>query len=905
MALDTTLVDRITRLSPEKRVLLEQRMTSAIGHEAGPEAGERVDTAPTTYAQRSQWFMNQLDPGSPYFNKTDAVRVRGHLDFEALRLAVSALISRHAVLRTSYQATELGPVQVIRPPTALDVPIVDIPPGPRQHVDLQRHLSTEQRRPFDLETGPMYRVHLVRLGPEDHVLVRTNHHIAFDRWSSAIANAELSALYAAFAAGEEPGLEPLPYQYTDYASWQQLHLDAASIDNHLDFAEAHLAGVPQVLELPTDRPRPETQSHRGASYQTRLEPGLVRRIRDAARSEGATAFMACMAGFGVLVGRYARTDQFLVGVPAAGRGASGSDRLIGLFINSMVMRLDLRGDPSFSALVARVRAAALGAMSHQDLPFEVLVENLAEDRTPGRTPVFQVMFDYINTPAAGLNLGSLHLEPVPIADESAIYDISLYLYDDGTDIRAKWEYRSDLFDRPTIVRMSEAYDAVLSAAVEDVTRPVKSLPLVSPEDRTRIRSLSEGPMTDIPVNGTFLSMIERQAVERPDAAAVVTGETFVSFRELWTLAAGVSLRIASSCNPDARVALLTGRSEHMVPALLGVLHSGRTAVLVDPTQPSQRLAEMLDRVTPDTVVTGGGVNSGLVPRVPEIEVTPVDADHRPQPAPASAASAYVVFTSDSAEPRAVAVGRRSLENFVDDALERYRLGPEDRVLQFASTGFDTLLEEVLPALAAGASLVMRPAELFASFTEFTTYVADNEITVLNLPTAWWHAWVDDMTPGGVDPVPACVRLVVVGGEAVSSDRWRTWRRITGGRARFVNTYGSPETAVVVSSFEPGRDWAPVTGLMPIGRPIRNTRLVVVDESGGELPPGVPGELIVEGVAVGDGYLDDMGRKSGFEDAGDGLRYRTGHLARMSVDGVFEYLGPIPDPGEGIVTGVAS
>jgi non-ribosomal peptide synthetase component F len=235
-----------------------------------------------------------------------------------------------------------------------------------------------------------------------------------------------------------------------------------------------------------------------------------------------------------------------------------------------------------------------------------------------------------------------------------------------------------------------------------------------------------------------------------------------------------------------------------------------------------------------------------------------------------------------------------LENFVEDALDRYRLGPDDRVLQFASPGFDTLVEEVLPGLAAGATLVMRPAELFASFTEFTTFVSDNDVTVLDLPTAWWHAWVDDMTLKGVESVPACVRLVVVGGEAASTDRWRAWRRITGGRTRLVVTYGPSETSVVVSSFEPGRDWIPATGLMPIGRPIRNTRLVVVDESGGELPPGVPGELIVEGIAVGYGNLDYMGLESDFEDTAAGPRYYTGDLVRMSVNGVVEYLGRIND-----------
>ncbi|HEY5890196.1 MAG TPA: condensation domain-containing protein, partial [Acidimicrobiia bacterium] len=445
MTPDASLVDRITRLSPETRLLLEQRLTSVITPVAGPVAHGDVDIAPTSYAQRSQWFVNQLDLDNPFFNKTDAVRIRGPLDVDALRRAVSALVARHASLRTGFRLTDDGPVQVVHPAAPIDVPVIDLPSGLHQDAELQRHLAAEQRRPFDLENGPMYRAHLIRLGADDCVLARTNHHIAFDRWSSAIANAELSELYSLYSSGEERGLEPLPYQYTDYALWQRSHLDEEAFSKHLEFAAAHLAGVPQILDLPIDHPRPTTQSHRGASYHLSLDPNLVQKVRETARAVGATPFMVCLAGFGVLVGRYARTDQFLLGVPAAGRNAEASDRLIGLFINSMVIRLDLRGDPTFTDLVARVRTAALGAMSHQELPFEILVENLASERVPGRTPVFQVMLDYVNTPAAALTLGSLDLDPVPIADEASVYDINLYLYDDATDIRAKWEYRSDLF----------------------------------------------------------------------------------------------------------------------------------------------------------------------------------------------------------------------------------------------------------------------------------------------------------------------------------------------------------------------------------------------------------------------------------------------------------------------------
>ncbi|HEY5891325.1 MAG TPA: AMP-binding protein, partial [Acidimicrobiia bacterium] len=593
----------------------------------------------------------------------------------------------------------------------------------------------------------------------------------------------------------------------------------------------------------------------------------------------------------------ARTDQFLLGVPAAGRNAEASDRLIGLFINSMVIRLDLRGDPTFADLVARVRTAALGAMSHQELPFETLVENLARERVPGRTPVFQVMLDYVNTPAAALTLGSLDLDPVPIADEASVYDINLYLYDDATDIRAKWEYRSDLFDRPSIVRMSEALTAILGAAVTDTTQTLSKLPLVSPSDTIRINALGAGTATETPAIGSFLARIEENARERPDAIAVVSGDTVISYRELWDQTIRVSRRIESACAPDALVALVAGRSAQLVPALLGTIHSGRTVVMVDTGQPEHRLAAMFDQVKIGAIISGGdSIVADLMPGVPDIERMPV-GEGRPDSTPVhdTEAVAYVVFTSGSTgAPRAVGIGRGALENFVDDSWQRYRPGSGDRVLQFASPGFDTLIEEVIPTLVGGATLVLRPSELFSTFAEFTIFVAENAITILDLPTAWWHAWVDDMIRTGAASVPECVRLVIIGGEAASSDRWRAWQRITAGRIRLVNTYGPSESTVVVATFEPPRDWSPTTPVIPIGRPIQNTRLLVVAENGGEVPPGVPGELVVAGAPVGDGYLENDGRDSSFEETESGKRYHTGDLARMSVDGSFEFLGRIDD-----------
>lgn len=889
-ALDRSLVERIIRLNPDMRMALDQRMASAVARDSHPIPRHDETIAPTSFGQRSQWFVNQLDRDNPFFNKTDAVRIRGQLDMDALRRAVTTLVSRHAVLRTVYRATDDGPVQVVNQASAIDLPISDIPPGPRQISELHRLLAAEQRRPFDLENGAMYRVHVFRLGPDDHVLARTNHHIAFDRWSSAIANAEFSELYRAFTAGEEPRLEPLPYQYADFAAWQRSQLDTVTIKRHLEFAQAHLAGVPQVLDLPTDRPRTRTQGHDGSSYSTSLDPNLVGRLRERARAEGATPFMMCLAGFGVLIGRYARRDQLLLGVPAAGRNVPGADALIGLFINSMVMRIDLRGDPSFSELVARVRTAALSVMSHQDLPFDVLVENLAQHRVAGRTPMFQVMLDYINTPAAKLTLGSLDLEPVAIADEASVYDINLYLFDFGDGIEARWEYRADLFDRPTVVRMSEAFASVLEAAVADPSRPVSALPLMSPEDRVRVRALGTGPRTPKPEPGSTLALIERHSRRRPDQRAVVAGNRTIRYGELWEQVTEVARRITSTCPPDASVAIRTGRSAQIVPALLGVLHSGRTAVMVDTSQPAHRLASMLAQVRVDATITTG------VGDAPDVEVHDSEPGRDQNPVGAAETPAYVVFTSGSTGiPKPVALGSAGLENFVADACERYAIAPHDRVLQFASAGFDTFFEEVLPTLACGATLVMRPPALFASFAEFSRFVADHEITVLDLPTAWWHAWVDDMVRTEKSSVPEAVRLVIIGGEAARTDRWRDWRRIAGGRARLVNTYGPSETTVVVATFEPPPGWSPTTDVMPIGLPIRNTRLLVIDETGAPVPPGVPGELAVEGVPLGVGYIDGAGSTPVFEaaDTGNG-RYRTGDLARVSVDGIHEFLGRIDD-----------
>lgn len=897
------VVARVAALGVAQRELLERRLAARSvpspplrrhPHDQGP--------APASAGQRSQWFVHQLDPGAAAFNKTDAVRITGPLDVSALRAAITGFIDRHEVLRTVYRLVGGEPVQLVQPVPDEVLSIADCQPGPNGDLParVRAAIAAESQWPFDLASDVMYRVALFRLGADDHVLTRTTHHIAFDKWSAAIANRELSELYAAILENRPPQLPVLELQYRDYARWQRDLLTADARRVHLDFFAAHLAGAPVVVDVPSDRTRPARPSTQGATLNGELEESVAELVRGFALRRSATPFMVLLAAYGTLLSRYTRQEQLLVGVPVAGRSRRPLEDLVGGFINTVVIRVDLRGGPTFSELVARIRRSALGAMAHQDLPFDQLVQEMAPERTGKTTPLFQVMFDYINTPDSALHLAGTEVRPIPVGTEGAVHDLTLYVHDRDQSLRTVWEYRTDLFDRSTIAGIAGAFTTLVSAALSAPDTPVRALPLLSPANLQKVRAIGTGGAVDTG-NAFVVAMVGRSALARPDAIAVAADAGDVTYAALWGRALALAGHLQElGVEPANRVAVVAGHTPHLVTAVVGVLAAGCTAVLLDHAQPTSRLRRMLAASDVRAVVGAGPVPEGATGgTVPVVDLTASGSLGGATlvggvPALSSGDPAYVVFTSGSTgTPKGVVVGHGSLANFVIDAVNRYELGPSDRVLQFAAPGFDTVIEEILPTLVAGGTVVMRPSDLFPTFDAFGRFANERGVTVLDLPTAWWHAWVDEMAEHGSTP-PNAVRLVIVGGEAASAAKWRTWRQLVPDAIRWVNTYGPSEATVVAAAFEPPPAWqGPSGAAMPIGYPIANTSFRVVDVAGAELGPRLAGELVIVGDSVALGYLDGVDAREAFYTDPEGKpAYRTGDHVRMLPDGRFEYLGRI-------------
>ena len=952
---------------------------------------------PTSFAQRSLWFLDQLDPGRPTFNVPAAVRVRGPLDPSALTQALRAIGLRHESLRTTFAAPDGEPVQVIAAEAELPIVAVDLShlPDPDRLAEARRLSIEEARRPFDLARGPLARAGLLKLAADDHVVLLTMHHIVTDGWSLGVAAQELAAAYDAATRGEPANLPALPLQYADYAAWQRAWLIGEPLEHLLKHWRTALAGLPN-LELPTDRPRPASRSARGHFRPFTLSPALSKRLEDVGRRAGTTPFMTLLAAFQALLGRYSGQDDFAVGAPVANRGRPEVEGLLGYFVNMVVLRADLAGDPTFLDLLARVRSAALDAFEHQDLPLEALVEALAPPRDPSRTPLFQVMFVLQNNRLPDVGRRELDLQPFDAGEGTgtAKFDLTLAVGEFDGLYSGSFEAAADLFDGPTIDRMVGHFLALLEAVVADPRRRVSEAPILREPERLHLtRGLNPEP-TPFP-DACLHDLVAAQAARTPDALALAwDGGTF-SYRDLDDRASRLARRLRDlGVGPESRVGLAIGRSPALAVGILGILKAGAAYVPLDPAYPAERLAFMVEDSGLSLILTETSLlerlPAGTVPAI-ALDTPALNEANAPAPNEANAPApneangmarneangparneangmarneanapapneanapapneangmarneangparneangparneangmarneangparneanapernesnavpdnaAYIIYTSGSTgTPRGVLVPHRGVANHADAAAKLFGLTPADRVLQFSSISFDIAVEELFPAWTTGASVVLRGEDDTLDPARFTAEVARLGITVLDLPTAYWHAWVDGLTASG-DSLPDSLRLVVVGGEAARPAAFRRWKAIAGDRVRWINTYGPTEATVIATAFEPaGAD----ADDLPIGRPIANARAYVLDARLRPVPIGLPGELYLGGVGVARGYLnrptatalrflpDPFGTPGG-------RMFRTGDLARWRPDGNLEFLG---------------
>ncbi|MCL5995880.1 MAG: amino acid adenylation domain-containing protein, partial [Chloroflexi bacterium] len=887
----------------------------------------RAGALPLSFAQQRLWFLDQLEPGSPLYNIPVALRLAGPLDANALERCLNEIVRRHEVLRTVFPMVDGQPVQSIQPSLAMVLSVTDLSnlTAMEREAEVLRLATREALQPFDLAHGPLIRTHLLRIGAQDHVVLWTTHHIVSDGWSGGVLMREVAALYAAFCAGQPSPLPELPVQYADFAQWQRQWLQGDVLQAQLAYWKQQLSGSPPLLELPTDRPRPATQTSIGAHHTFDLSPSLARALKALSQREGVTLFMTLLAAFQVLLSRYSHQDDICVGTPIANRDRAEIEDLIGFFVNTLVLRTDLSGNPSFRELLAQVREVTLGAYAHQDVPFEMLVDLLQPERNLNLTPLFQVMFVLQNTPVQILQLPNTTLSHIEVENGQATYDLTLTMVEDAGNIQGIFEYNTDLFDAATISRMAQHMQILLEGIVANPDEQTSALPFMTESERRQSLAEWNDTTAECPVDQCLHQLFEAQVERSPDAVAVILPANGADRAEPERLTYAQLNRRANQLahylrglgfGSQAVAGICVERSPDMVVGLMGILKAGGAYLPLDPAYPLERLAFMLQDSQASMLLTQSNMLKSISGDLPltSCKVVCLDSDW-PRIEQASCLNpvsgvtpqdlAYVIYTSGSTgQPKGVLVEHHNVVNHNTAVLKAFELNPDDRVLQFSTINFDAAAEEIYPTLMAGATIVLRPGGLLPTATDFTRLIETQCVTVLDLPTAYWHEWVYDLSLLHVR-LPSCVRLLVIGGEKASAERMALWQQVGGAGIRWLNSYGPTEGTIIASLYNSATDAFCLDGReLPIGRPIANARIYLLDQHLQPVPVGVPGELHIGGAAVARGYHNqpELTAERFIPDpftcetktSGRNARrlYKTGDLARYRPDGNIEYLGRI-------------
>ncbi|WP_419789495.1 amino acid adenylation domain-containing protein [Pseudomonas edaphica] len=854
-----------------------------------------------SYAQERQWFLWQLEPQSPAYHLPRALRLKGRLDRSALQRSFDALIARHESLRTCLHQDVDQVLQVVKPELHLE-----IAEGVGDRTQLEAQVQAEVAKPFDLQQGPLLRVKLLQLAPDEHVLVLVLHHIVSDGWSMQVMVDELVQLYVGYSQGQDVRLPELPVQYPDYALWQRSWMEAGEKERQLGYWVERLGGEQPVLELPLDHPRPPVQSYRGARLDMDLDAVLVSSLKALAQREGVTLFMLLLASFQTLLYRYSGQSDIRVGVPIANRNRAETERLIGFFVNTQVFKADIDGQMPFSQLLTQVKQRALEAQSHQDLPFEQLVEALQPERSLSHNPLFQVMFNH-QTEAhklrGELQLPGLALEALEWDSQSAQFDLSLDTQESPQGIRASLTYATDLFEAPTVQRMAEHWQRLLRAIVGRAdTRVAQLAMLIDAEQRDLLYAWNQGgPVFEAAagVHGLF----EVQVQQRPEAVALCLDEHTISYAELNRQANRLAhALIERGVGPEVRVGVAVERSFEMVVGLLAVLKAGGAYVPLDPQYPRERLLHMLEDSGVRVVLTQSHVPMPLPEGMATLDVADSGLAHYGESNPLVKVDkhnlAYVIYTSGSTgKPKGVAIDHAALTEFSRIAADYSRLTQNDRVLQFATLNFDGFVEQLYPALIHGATVVLRGPQLWDSARLYDEIIAQG-ITLADLPTAYWNLFLLDCLAAGPRSYGA-LRQVHIGGEAMPLDGPAQWVKAGLGHVRLLNTYG-PTEATVVSSVLDCSAAAEIVGATasPIGRSLPGRALYVLDRDLNLTPLGAVGELYIGSrCGLARAYLNralltaERFVPDPYGEIGERL-YRTGDLARYRADGVIEYVGRV-------------
>lgn len=889
----------------------------------------RQGRLPVSFAQERVYFIQQLAPDSSAYQFQATMRFRGHLDIPVLHRCLDEIVQHHEIFRTTYPAIRGQLFPVIHPHEPISFTVIDLTtvPASEQEAVVQQQIDAEVQKPLRMDQLPLIRWVLLTLTDRDQILVHIEHHMVHDGWSFNVFLDELLTLYRTFSLGQPSPFAQPTLQFVDFAQWQRDWVNSQEAQVQLSYWQQTLAGSPALLELPYDRPRPSEQTYNGDQIRWELPLELCESLRELSRQSGVTLFMTMLAAFQVLLYRYTGQVDLCVGTAVANRRMPDVESLIGMIVNNLVLRSDLSGHPTFRELLQRIRKTTLEAYAHEDLPFDKVVEGLKPVRNLSYNPLFQVMFSFHNSAMPDLQLPGLDISlHEPISNKSAKFDLDFLVIPRAEQrlqkgiksgpkgITLVLEYNSDLFDATTIDRMLATYQTILTSIVTDPMQQIDGLPLLSPHQLQLLRQWSQTEQL-VPNRISIQSAFEAQVARSPDAIALEQEDQRLTYRELNEQVNQLAHHLRDlGVQPETLVGLCVERSLEMVIGLLGILKAGGAYVPIDPAYPQDRIAEILRDTQLNVLLTQNQFHNKFLKLSQSHSLTYtgklicLDTDWSIIASCSTANPvcqirpdhlAYLIYTSGSTgKPKGVMLEHRSLMNFVTAAIETYGLQATDRILQFASFCFDASIEEIFPCVAVGATLVLRTDAMLHSSDQFWRCCDQWQLTVLDLPTAYWHQLVADLTSTD-SRIPISLKTVIIGGEEAQPEKINHWHRCLAHWSRppaLFNSYGPTEATVVTTI---SRLTAPTT-TVTLGRPIHNTQVYILDAHHQAVPIGVSGELYIGGAGLARGYWQrpELTAEKFIDvavaDLDSKRLYKTGDRARFRTDGTLEYLGRVDD-----------
>jgi amino acid adenylation domain-containing protein len=912
----------LAQRKPEIVALLRQRQ--AIG-EPRIERVTRDAPIPLTFAQQRLWFLDQFQPGVPAYNVCDAIELAREIDVPALRRAATELVRRHELLRTSFPSVEGVPVQHIAAPYEFPLAVIDLSDMPAAQRDSEafRLASEEARRPFDLANGPLLRLAVVKLEQQRYLWLLSIHHIVSDDWSKKLLSKELEVLYEAFANGRPSPLPELAIQWADFAVWQHKWLSGENLQSHIDYWKQVLSGELPTLNLPFDRPRkPHVHGEKGKFF---FPPALTRALRGLCEAEGVTLYMAVLAGYACLLAHYTRQDDIIIGSPISDRSKVETEGLIGFMLNTLPMRVRVDRQATFRQLLRQVKETCLGAYNFQAVPYESLMQQLSVERDTTGNPLFRSVLTLLNTPrveAADDGLWGREEAPIDLsgfqgafgpyeADDgngTTMFDFSITLTEKFGNIWGKTEHNADILNQASVAGLVERFQLLLHAAAEDPMRTIGDLPLQTQAQRAELLDhWSTGPQLNWETQ-CLHQFVERQALLRPDAIAIEYEENRISYGQLNAQANRLARYLrARGVEPEARIGVYFDRSIDMFVSIMAVLKTGAAYVPLDVAYPLERIAFILDDAQVELVMTTSALSDGLPasgrPHVlVDREANDIAAHAQADLPPLTGADglACILYTSGSSgRPKGVGLTHYAQVSYIEDTASAYGLDTSERILQFASIAFDASLEESYLAFARGGTLVLRGERMLDSIDGFVAHCQRMNLSMLVLPTVYWHELVASLDTLAL---PLTLRRVIIGGERALPEKMAQWQEKVAERIALFNTYGPTEATISVTRYQVPPSLAPdLAGAeVPIGKPVANTTVYVLDPSMEPVPPGIPGEVFIGGLAVARGYFGKPALTAEkfvpdpFSATPGARLYRTGDLARFLPDGHLQYRGRADD-----------